>query len=168
MTPFSNAITGRNNIPVKCSIEEALYWYNVSPKDNVSQSTAPLNCLHNYSVRVMGEDKVAGDDARDRVEEGANRFKVGDTVWVKPDGARCNTRFRIGKVTDVVSNQAVEVDGMNRHVRDLRPARVPNDCQRSSVKEEYEEIEDIVRWPFSDLLCDDETLLIEDDGGQHR
>lgn len=166
----SNGIAERSHWTVKEKVfyGSALYCYNVSPKifrKVLLTKYFSLSSLHNYSVRVMGEDKVAGDDARDRVEEGAYRFKVGDSVWVKPDGVRCNTRFRLGKVTDVVSNQAVEVDGMNRHVRDLRSATVPNDCQGSSVKEDHEEIEYIVRWPFSDLLCDDKTLLIEDDGG---
>ena len=47
-------------------------------------------------------------------------------------GARCNTMYRVGTVTGVVSDHTVEVDGMPQHVRDLRsvvpvPERAPRD-----------------------------------------
>ena len=49
-----------------------------------------------------------------------NPYQIGDTVWVKPPGSRCDTRFARGTVSRVTSDIAVEVNGMPRHVRDLR------------------------------------------------
>ena len=32
------------------SIAEAVYWYNVEPKDDVDTATAPANRLYNYEM----------------------------------------------------------------------------------------------------------------------
>ena len=52
---------------------------------------------------MRGVDRVLTDELGDV----NSPYDVGDDVWVKPPGSRCNT---------------VEVDGMPRHVRDLRSA----------------------------------------------
>ncbi len=52
-------------------------------------------------------------------------YDVGDAVWVKPSENRCHTKYQLGTVTRVVSEQTMEVDGMPRHVRDLRSAVPP-------------------------------------------
>ena len=39
---------------------------------------------------------------------------------VKPPGNRCETRFTRGTVSEIKSDVAVVVDGMPRHIRDLR------------------------------------------------
>ena len=44
-------------------------------------------------------------------------------VFVKPAAARCTSRWPIGRVTSVLSDQAIEVDGMPRHIADCRPVR---------------------------------------------
>ena len=31
---------------------EAVYWYNVTPKDNVSPLTSPANLIHRYCVQL--------------------------------------------------------------------------------------------------------------------
>ena len=77
-------------------------------------------------MRVLGIDRVLHD------ESGTidNPYDIGDNVWVKPAENRCNTKFKLGTVTGVISNHTVEVDGMPRHVRDLRstvPPEVPPD-----------------------------------------
>ena len=43
-------ITARKN----CSILEAVYWHNVTPKDDVSPCTAPADAQHRYHVRIKG------------------------------------------------------------------------------------------------------------------
>ena len=55
-----NGIAERSHRSVKriaarkcCTIAEAVYWYNVAPKDDVDSSTAPANKLYNYEVRVL-------------------------------------------------------------------------------------------------------------------
>ena len=105
----------------RCTIAEAVYWYNVAPNDDVDSATAPANKLYNYEIRVLGIDRVLHN------ETGAidSPYDVGDSVWVKPPEARCHTKYKLGTVTKVVSEQTMEVDGMPRHVRDLRSAVPP-------------------------------------------
>lgn len=122
--PSGNGIVERSHRTVKriasrkrCTIAEAVYWHNATPKDGLSPSTAPANVIHNYNIRLKGIDPVSepsGDVAS------SNPLQVGDRVWVKPPGYRCFARFGTGVVTSVLSDQAVEVDGMPRHIRDLR------------------------------------------------
>jgi len=91
----------------QCSIAEAVYWYNLAPKDGSDPSTAPANKLYGYNVRVYGIDHPP------LAEFGTgNPNSVGDAVWVKPPGSRCHTRFDHGTVTKVISDLAAEVDGI--------------------------------------------------------
>ena len=129
--PSGNGIAERNHRTVKrmaarkgCTIAEAIYWYNASPKDGSSPATAPTNVIHNYNVRLRGLDTVADLDD-DAVKQ--NPYKVGETVWVKPPGYRCSSKFGTGTVTRIISDQALEVDGMPRHLRDVR-SRVDKEC----------------------------------------
>ena len=105
----------------RCTIAEAVYWYNVAPNDDVDSATAPANKLYNYEIRVLGIDRVLHS------EPGAidSPYDAGDSVWVKPPEARCHTKYKLGTVTKVISEQTMEVDGMPRHVRDLRSAVPP-------------------------------------------
>lgn len=41
-----------------CLIQEAIYWYNSMPKDDMSHPTAPANTIHTYEVRLKGIDAV--------------------------------------------------------------------------------------------------------------
>ena len=101
-----------------CPIAEAVYWYNVTPKDDVDPASAPANKLYSYEIRVRGVDRVLTDELGDV----NSPYDVGDDVWVKPLGSRCNTKYQLGTVTKLISPHTVEVGGMPRHVRDLRPA----------------------------------------------
>ncbi|XP_045104348.1 uncharacterized protein LOC123499878 [Portunus trituberculatus] len=47
-------------------------------------------------------------------------YTVDDAVWVRRRGERCTSASQPGVVTRVNSPQVVEVDGVPRHVRDLR------------------------------------------------
>ena len=78
--------------------------------------------LYNYEIRVLGIDHVLNS------ETGAidSLYDVGDAMWVKPSENRCHTRYTLVTVTRVVSEQTMDVDGMPRHVRDLRSAVPPD------------------------------------------
>ena len=93
---------------------EAVYWYNVTPKDNVFPLTAPINLIHRYRVRLKGIDAPSLDKPQ-------IRYDVGDRVWMKTPNGRCTSPYARGHVTGVISSQNVLVNGMPRHVRDLRP-----------------------------------------------
>ena len=122
----------------RCTIAEAVYWYNVARNDDVDSATAPANKLYNYEIRVLGIDRVLHS------EPGAidSPYDVGDSVWVEPPEARCHTKYKLGTVTKVISEQTMEVDGMPRHVRDLRSAVPPETAPtRAQI-----------------FICDDEEL----------
>ena len=48
-------------------------------------------------------------------------FKPGDRVWVKAPHGRCTTKYKVGRVTRITSAQNITVDGIPRHMKDLRP-----------------------------------------------
>ena len=47
-------------------------------------------------------------------------FVIGEKVYVKPGGAKCTAEWRIGTVTGEEGKTSVEVDGIRRHVADIR------------------------------------------------
>ena len=93
----------------------AVYWYNMTPKDDASASTAPANVIYSYTARIKGVIMSSLEDA------GSSSYKVGDSVWVKSPHGRCTTQFGKGTITGVYSPHSVFVDGTSRHVKDVRP-----------------------------------------------
>ena len=72
----------------------------------------------------------------EQVEEVSEcELKVGDEVWVKPADARCTSRWQEGTVTHVNSENNVEVDGMARHVLDVRARNLTEDDIGSGDKD---------------------------------
>ena len=122
--PSGNGIAERAHRTIKriaarhqCPVDEAVYWYNASPRGpSYSDAAAPANGIYSYKIRLLGLDRVV-----DSVEV-KGPYKVGDSVWVKPSGVRCDRRYGKGVVSKLVSSVSVEVDGIPRHIRDLRPA----------------------------------------------
>ena len=93
-----------------------LFWYNNSPNTN---GIIPAEATYVYPVRLPG---LSSDvDVRDQPENGTP-YQVGDIVYVKPVDVKCTAVWPTGTVTAVISNVSVEVDGMPRHVRDIRLA----------------------------------------------
>jgi len=131
---------------MQCSIAEAVYWYNLAPKDGSDPSTALANKLYGYNVRVYGIDCPP---LAEPFETG-NPYSVGDAVWVKPPGSRRHTRFDNGTVTKVISDLAAEVDGIPRHIRDLRHA-----AQESSQRVLTDDVKE------NEVLSDDDNLLMD-------
>uniref|UniRef100_A0A5S6QCI9 Integrase catalytic domain-containing protein n=1 Tax=Trichuris muris TaxID=70415 RepID=A0A5S6QCI9_TRIMR len=120
--PSGNGIIERCHRTVKviaarkeCGISEAVYWYKLRPRDDCSEATAPANAIYRYPVRVCGIDPVTHD-----VQDVSNSFVEGDLVWVRQPGGRCDSQFAKGTITKILSDQTVEVDGMARHVKDIR------------------------------------------------
>jgi transposase InsO family protein len=114
-----NGIVERNHRTIKRvvarsgkSVEEAVYWYNNSPRSN---GVVPAEAVYRYTPQIYGEK---GADGRDIPI--CPRFSVGDMVYVRPSSAKCTSVWKPGRVTKVVSDQTVEVNGINRHVADLR------------------------------------------------
>ena len=98
--------------------EEATLWYNVTPRKKMEESSVPSNLLFWYCWRVPFDVNLhtEGGDVE-------SSFSVGDEVWVKPSPPSCVKQWMPGKVIRIVSKHTVCVDGMPRHVRDIRKQR---------------------------------------------
>ena len=103
--PAGNGIVERSHCTIKriatrtwCSVMEAVYWYNVTPKDDVSALTAPANVIYSYPTRIQGIDVILPPK-----DAGPSSYKVGDSVWVKIPHGRCTTQFGKGTITGVYS-----------------------------------------------------------------
>lgn len=140
--PSGNGIAERAHRTVKriaarlqCSISEAVYWYNVSPKDPQlsSESSVPADRVYAYAMRVRGVDVEPEEAAPIQ-----GLYSEGDEVWIKPANSRCDKQYRLGVVTRLVSKSAVEVDGITRHVRDLRPVVMSAERQGEWSGRKYE------------------------------
>ena len=116
----------------------ALLWrhytgtINIMPKDGVSPVTAPANASYTYWVWAKRIDVMQPSDN----EEVCGLYAMGDSIWIKPPGSWCTTRFKRGQVTCVVSQQSVLVNRIPCHVRDLLPALETG----HSVTEESDEL----------------------------
>ena len=122
-SPSGNGIVARSHRTVEtiaarknCSILEAVYWHNVTPKDNVSPCTAPADALHRYHIWIKGVE----DNLLPEPEVTKGMYEKGDAVWVKNPHGKCTTKYSTGRVTEVISPQSVKIDGVSRHVKDLR------------------------------------------------
>ena len=122
--PEGNGIVERNHRTVKAlaergrtSPEEALFWYNVSPRTGLGEETVPHELVYRYTWR-----HPRAMPARQH-EEPLNKIKIGDEVWVKPPGARCTTQWNRGMVTGSHSDNNISVDGVPRHILDVRPVK---------------------------------------------
>ncbi|KHJ40057.1 hypothetical protein D918_09885 [Trichuris suis] len=98
--------------------------------------------------------------ADDQGSQESSPYAAGDAVWVKPPGIRCDRRYQTGTVTDVISSQAVEVDGFPRHVRDLRP-RAPV-VDSTSALEDSQDDEIILTFPTRSETAETPSGQIDD------
>ena len=88
-----------------------------------SANVIPAAALYSYETRLPGEPRREERPRDLRAEvTGANPYRVGDQVYVKPGKARCDTKWRCGGVTKVVSDKVAEIDEVNWHVADVRLA----------------------------------------------
>ena len=122
-SPSGKGIVERSHRTVKtiaarknCSILEAVYWH-VTPKDDVSPCTMPADVLHRYHIRIKGVE----DNPLLEPEVTRGMYEKGDGVWVKNPPGKCMIKYRTGRITEVISPQSVKIDGVPRHVKDLRP-----------------------------------------------
>ena len=172
--PSGNGIIERCHRSIKviaartgCTVAEAVYRYNVSPRDDETAESAPANLLYRYEVRVRGMD--GREDEAQRPWEGQRAssetaavrdpYRPGDSVWVRPPRARCDTQYGKGRVTRVISDQCVEVDGMPRHVKELRH-RAPSECASETSDDDDEPL---FVWPQTVGDADDPPAGHEDE-----
>ena len=97
-SPSENGIVERSHRTVKtiatrknCSILEAVYWHNVTPKDDVSPCTAPADALHRYHVWIKG----IKDNPSPEPEVIRGKYEKGDVVWVKNPRSKCTPNIAL-------------------------------------------------------------------------
>ena len=69
---------------------EAVYWYNVTAKDDAPASTAPANMIYSYTARIKDIDVMSPME-----EAGPNSYKVGDR---RKEGKAQDTRNRSARI----------------------------------------------------------------------
>ncbi len=116
---------------------DMVYWYNSTPKDGVKEESVPGSQLHSYRWRTL---RTCVNPNSSCAKEGST-LSAGDRVFVKPGGARCFTKWPVGHITRVNSSTNVDVDGIPRHVADVRvvPLLQSGDCSDGSEAAEDEE-----------------------------
>ena len=71
--------------------------------------------VHTYHLWLQGIDIVM---ASCNVQ---GKHKIDDVVWIKTPHSKCMDKLKMGHVTEIISPQSVQVDGMLCHIKDLRP-----------------------------------------------
>lgn len=119
--PSGNGIAERMHRTIKAMSAKSggdplkmVFWYNLAAKEGVNGATSPSRALHSYQWRHPNCFEETGKSSV------KSRFQIGDSVVVKPNDKKCTSRWRDGKVTGVSSENTVEVDGVPRHVLDIR------------------------------------------------
>ena len=121
-----NGIIERNHRTIKTiaersniTLQEAVFLYNITPRSH-DQHLIPQRELFTYDWRCPLVEPTGNYSAKQASVE------LGDEVWVKPPNVRCTTEWQKGHVTDIISkNNNISVDGMPRHILDLRPVVRP-------------------------------------------
>lgn len=135
--PGGNGIVERHHRTIKAMAErgnvdprEAVYWYNSSPRVGQDERTVPQLAVFKYMWRhPCAMPTQIGDG-------GASSLQIGEEVWVKPPNAHCTTKWGKGRVTDVHSQNNVSVDGMPRHILDIRRVVTESDGECSGNEQE--------------------------------
>ncbi|KAF2353137.1 Reverse transcriptase domain [Trinorchestia longiramus] len=126
--PAGNGLVERNHRTVKAIVErgrispiEAVYWYNSTPRSGQDELSVPECSVYKYEWRYpsVRPTRVEGS------QHNASAIRAGEEVWVKPPNANCTTQWGRGAVTGVTSSNNIEVDGVPRHVLDVRSVVPP-------------------------------------------
>ena len=119
--PSGNGIVERSHRTIKTMAEragtspmEAVYWYNIVPRDGQREESIPQRSVYAYDWR-RGEQ-----ESEEEAVEPESSVEVGDEVWVKPGNVRCTSQWGRGRITGLTSANNVDVDGMPRHILDVR------------------------------------------------
>ena len=120
--PSGNGIVERVHRTVKRmaarsqgDVRDMAYWLNSSPKSGQGEDSVPMRQI----FRVEWRPPTVNEEPEEGRDEG-NKFAVGETVVTKPPQARCTTEWMKGTVTGMGGKNQVEVDGVPRHIADVR------------------------------------------------
>ena len=100
------------------SIGYCVFWNNITPHS--SKGIIPLSKLISYEWQNLFLQVEVNSEIDDGQESDKCVYSVGDKVWVKPHRACCTSLWNSRIVAKVNSEHDVEVDGVPRHVCDMR------------------------------------------------
>ena len=157
--PGGNGIVERHHRTVKAIAERgqlspiaAVFWYNMSPRSGQDERSVPQHLIFKYGWRhpmimpaVNSEESAA--------------VRIGEEVWVKPPGARCTTKWKKGHITGISSRNNVSVDGMPRHILDVRKVFIPQASSDESEVEDGERPDEERQQGGGDSTSDDAQIL---------
>ena len=139
--PSGNGIVERHHRTIKAIVEkgsispmEAVFWCNMSLRAGQAKNSVPQRAVFCYEWRHPALQLELKDHDRETTVE------VGEEVWVKPADARCTALWQKGVETAINSRNNVSVDGMPRHILDIR--RVVSVIEDSDGEHEEAEHED--------------------------
>jgi hypothetical protein len=119
--PAGNGIVERHHRTVKRmaarsgrDILEMVMWYNIAPKSGVKSESIPYRSIYKYDWKPS--NLILEQDHR----QGEAPFRLGQKVFIKPAAPRCTTRWNDGTVTGSGDGVTIEVNGMPRHIADVR------------------------------------------------
>ncbi|XP_076036529.1 uncharacterized protein LOC143022271 [Oratosquilla oratoria] len=124
--PSGNGIVERHHRTIKAIAEraripptEAVFWYNISPRSGQDDRSVPQKAVFKYDWR----HPLQGPQLPANAEEGPASVQVGEEVWVRPKDTKCTSQWTRGTVTEVNSRNNVSVEGVPRHILDVRQLR---------------------------------------------
>ena len=133
--PSGNGIVERVHRTVKCmaeragaSVSDIVYWLNMVPN---AIGKVPSEQIFRHKWRHRDTK------AKKNVLDGSHpKFQIGQNVFVRPGDARCTSKWNKGIVTRVINDIKFEVDGIPRHVSDLRPRRHDGDSRNTECTDQ--------------------------------
>ena len=121
--PSGNGIVERHHRTIKARAartgadpRQIVFWYNLAAKKGTKNESAPCAEVFCYDWR---HPLVARSVERDE-EPCCSGYSVGDQVWVKPPAGTCTSKWALGQVTGVTSSNNISVNGIPRHILDVR------------------------------------------------
>ncbi|XP_076056355.1 uncharacterized protein LOC143034304 [Oratosquilla oratoria] len=121
--PSGNGIVERHHRTIKAIAEraripptEAIFWYHISPRSGQDDRSVPQKAVFKYDWR----HPLQGPKLPANAEEGPASVQVGEEVWVRPRDRKCTSQWTRGTVTEVNSRNNVSVEGVPRHILDIR------------------------------------------------
>ena len=100
------------------NILDMVHGYNISPRN---LGFSPSERIFKHRWKWLHDKEGSREPAKEC------HLKIGDVVFVKPVDRRCTSRWQEGKVTKIISPWNVEINGMPRHIKDVRISGVA-DC----------------------------------------
>ena len=145
--PSGNGIVERHHRTIKALAErgqitpmEAVFWYNLAPRSGLDETTVPQRSVFRYEWRHPS--KIPSGE----IKGNAATINIGEEVWVKPPDAKCTTQWKKGTVTDVHSQNNLSIDGIPRHVLDVRRVILPSESSEEDGSQgDVQEVEIVPR-----------------------